>query len=544
MALPSAAAPPGPPVVPGPRPEVKKHLACDPESIASILGQNHPEVTINFAEPVAEGGSFGGAGQGNIPFPANATGLPALCAVSVNVKSSATSAYNFGLFLPDQTWNERFMTGGNGGFGGGINWPDMGRYSKYGFASMSTDTGHSSNPLDGSWGLNKPESLIDWGYRAMHGSVVLAKEIITGYYSEADGIKHSYYASCSTGGRQGLREVQLYPDSFDGILVGAPAWWSTHLSSATLWQGLYNYPPSDPKSISPALFPAVVAEMTKQCDPQDGVVDGIVSDPNGCNFNFEALLCTSPGQTSCLTAAQLTTLYKFYNDWVDEDQTFVFPGINLGADPSFLMSAPVPLGYGYFQYWLYNDTNWDYTKFTYADVKVADSVDPGNATADDFDAIGRYQAQGGKIIMYHGEADNLIPTKSSSYFYKQVQQRLAPKGVSMDDFFRFFLVPGMGHCSGSANAPWYFSAGSQALSDGTTYSVPGYSDADHDAILSLLRWVEGDKAPEHIIATKFQGDNAAGAVVRQRPLCVFPKQAKFIGGDVNAAKSWECKSLY
>lgn len=152
--------------------------------------------------------------------------------------------------------------------------------------------------------------------------------------------------------------------------------------------------------------------------------------------------------------------------------------------------------------------------------------------------------------MYHGDADQLIPTKSSTYFYKQVQQVLKPKGVKMDDFFRYFLVPGMGHCSGSTSlteagaAPWYFSAGSQTLQPAGTKSVPGYSDADHDAILALLKWVEGGKAPERLIATKFRNDSETGAVVRQRPLCVFPKQAKYIGGDREKAQSWECKSLY
>lgn len=99
----------------------KQHVACDKASIAAILGANHPEVTINSVEAVAEGASFGG-GSDNPAFSSPATRLPALCAVDINVKSSDSSSYNFGLFLPDQTWSERFMTTGNGGFGGGINW--------------------------------------------------------------------------------------------------------------------------------------------------------------------------------------------------------------------------------------------------------------------------------------------------------------------------------------------------------------------------------------------------------------------------------------
>ena len=76
--------------------------------------------------------------------------------------------------------------------------------------------------------MNK-ESLTDWGYRAMHGSIVLSKQIVEGYY--VDDIQYSYYSGCSTGGRQGLKEIELYPESFDGVLAGAPAWWTNHLQS-------------------------------------------------------------------------------------------------------------------------------------------------------------------------------------------------------------------------------------------------------------------------------------------------------------------------
>ncbi|KAJ2997324.1 hypothetical protein NUW58_g685 [Xylaria curta] len=513
---------------------------CTPETFATILA-NNAEATVNFAQAVPRNGSFG-QGSANIPFPFNATRLPALCAVGINVKSSENSSYNFGLFLPDSTWNERFLATGNGGLGGGINWPDMGTFSHYGFATMSTDTGHISAVFDGSWALNAPETVIDWGYRAMHGSVVLSKHIITNYYAKANGIKYSYYASCSTGGRQGLREIQLHPESFDGISIGAPAWWTPRLAGSTLWQGLYNYPVSDSKHIDNSLFPVIVAEMKRQCDPQDGLVDGIISDPYGCNFDFEALLCKSTNATKCLKPAQLTTLYKFYNDWVDEKQEFVFPGVSLGTNPAFLMSSISPLGSDFSRYFVYNDTNYDYTKFTYKDVQFADTINPGNATASDFD-LSPFMKRGGKILKYHGTADALIPTGSSIYFYKKVLQTLRSKGVNLDDFYRFFLVPDMGHCSGSETGPFYIAAGSSSIA-GATHSVPGHEDAEHDIILAMMKWVEVGEAPDQLIATKFVNDSATLGVQSQRPLCVYPKQAKYISGDPNLPENWECKSLY
>jgi feruloyl esterase len=111
----------------------------------------------------------------------------------------------------------------------------MAAFSHYGFATVSTDTGHLSHELDSSCALNQPESIIDWGWRAMHGSLELAKQIAAAYYGDA--IQHSYYASCSTGLRQGLRSIQLFlfPEDFDGLLMGAPAFWTTYLQTWTAW---------------------------------------------------------------------------------------------------------------------------------------------------------------------------------------------------------------------------------------------------------------------------------------------------------------------
>lgn len=94
--------------------------------------------------------------------------------------------------------------------------------TKYGFATTSTDTGHTSISLDASWALNNEDGRIDWGWRALHGTVDLSKKLMDAYYGDA--AEYSYYSGCSTGGRQGLRELQGFPDSFDGAIIGAAAW--------------------------------------------------------------------------------------------------------------------------------------------------------------------------------------------------------------------------------------------------------------------------------------------------------------------------------
>lgn len=321
------------------------------------------------------------------------------------------------------------------------------------------------------------------------------------------------------------------------------AWYATHLSPHTLKWTMLSDPTDSDAKVDPSLFPAIVDEMVKQCDPQDGVTDGIVSDPFACNFNFERLLCTPSNSTNCLTPAQLQTIYHFYHDWVDVNQTWVFPGITVGTDPTTLLTSVSPIGYGYFRNFIYNDTEWDYTQFSYKDVLKSEEVNPGNATAWDFD-LSPFMNRKGKVLHYHGTADGLIPTGSSTFFYNKVTEAMTTQGIDLDDFYRFFLVPGMEHCQGSDVAPWYFAGGSQYVNN-LTYGVPDYNDPAHNIVLALMNWVENGTAPEQIIATKYYNDTYTDGMQSQRPLCMYPKQAKYTGsGDVNDPENWECKSLY
>ena len=493
---------------------------------------------------------------GDIAYPTSPQGLKALCAVQINVTSSPSSAFSFGLFLPKE-WNNRFLAVGNGGFAGGINWLDMAAGVGYGFASMSTDTGHNSTSFDISWALNEPEKKTDFGWRAMHESVVLAKQVVGAYYGSDS--EYNYYSGCSTGGRQGLKEVEMFPDDFDGVLAGAPAWWTTHLQTWTIKLALYNLPVKANHHIPPSLFPAIGAEVLKQCDVQDGLADNIIMDPARCDFFAEALLCgpdvTNQTTAGCLTKAQIGTLYHIYNDYVETNQTFVFPHLQLGSEAQWdvLLGTPEPstLGYEYPQYMLDLGPEWNFYDFDYSIVELADRTDPGNCNADDYD-LSPFQAKGGKLITYHGYSDALIATGSSIYFYKEVLKTLYPKGIDLDPFYRHFLVPGMQHClltPPDVNAPWYFAGANQAgllsLAPGSVHSVPGFEDPKHDVLLALMEWTEKGVAPEKIVATKWRNDTLFDEVWKQRPICPYPKQAMYLGqGDPDEAESWRCEYLY
>ncbi|KAI0098527.1 feruloyl esterase B precursor [Nemania sp. FL0031] len=521
------------------------------ESALKALGI--PKTTVIYARSITAGGS---SFDPSPEYPMNATNLPGLCAAKFNVRSSDKSSYNTGILFPDKShWNGRLMTTGNGGFGGGINYPDMGEYTHYGFVAVSTDTGHLSDIEDSSWALNNPESIIDWSYRALHGSVELAKQIVPAYYTDnktaATPVEYSYYTGCATGGRQGLRLLQLYPHDFDGVLVGDAAWQTTHLQSWSTWVPLQNYPPESPYYISPSLFSSLAAEMTDICDSQDGVTDSIIQDPANCKIDYTALLCSSPSanQNTCVTKHQLATLEKMFSPYMIND-TIVFEGLPFGNDPSILASGANSIGYGYFQNFIYNDTLYNFTSYTDKDYFAAVQSDPGRATAQDFD-ISAFKESGGKIIMYHGYADSLIPAGSSIEYIKRTLSAMNLQEEELLSFLRLFLIPGMNHCVSSAptqpSTPWYIAAASQIAGiagrlsgvSNVTHSVPGYMDAKHDSILALVEWVEEGVPPNELIATKFMNETAP-IVESQRTLCPWPTVARFVQGDRSLAENWVC----
>ncbi|KAI1823955.1 putative ferulic acid Esterase/Feruloyl esterase [Xylaria intraflava] len=513
---------------------------CNEGALASVLPAG---AKIERVQAVAAGSTYG-EGPADLAYPIQPTNLPALCAVTVEVASSATSSYRVGLFLP-QEWNNRFLAIGNGGFGGGINWLDMGAAAHYGFAVVSTDTGHNSLTADGRWALNNAEAKTDWGWRAVHGSVVLGKLLTQAYYTQS--IAYSYYSGCSTGGRQGLKEVQMFPDSFDGVLVGSAAWDTNHLNNWVTQAATYNWPADDEKHIDWHLLPAIGVEITKQCDNIDGVADGIISLPGLCNVDFEALSCEGPGanKSACLTAPQAQTLRNVYSNWT-ADGELLYTGLLPGSEGQMyaVLSYPdaSPYGIGYARYFVLNNASFAFADFNDSLVSIAEQMDPGNATADDYD-LTAFRQRGGKMIMYHGAADGLVPTRGSDLYYERVVKGMGGNMTETQEFFKYFMVPGMQHCAETlVDAPWAFGGASQASFFGNdTWSVPGFVDAQHDILLNLLAWRENATTNQVVATTWNTPTNTSSGVLRQRPLCPYPQMAIWDeNGPVNDAKSWSC----
>jgi feruloyl esterase len=426
---------------------------------------------------------------------------------------------------------------GNGGFAGSIDYGSMARNLKRGYATAATDTGHEAEAGDASWAFRHPEKVTDFGYRGLHETTVNAKGLIRAFYSRLPG--HSYFDSCSDGGREALMEAQRFPEDFDGILAGAPAnSWSTMLASGVdVNQKLYG----DPAGYIPAIkLPAINAAVLAACDAPDGVKDGILSDPLQCHFDPAVLLCKGVDSRDCLTAPQVASLRKLYAGGQDSRGEPIFPGMVPGAEIGSGGWGQWVLGFGpggsagavylenYFRYMVYQEPAWNSltapvdNALRTAREKTAHTLD---ATDPD---LRRFRARGGKLVLYHGWNDPAISPLNTINYYKSV---LATMGAQeAEEFVRLYMVPGMQHCTGGPGPNSFGQLGT------TTAKGP-----EHGIYAALEQWVEQGTAPDNIIATKYVGDNSTRGVQMTRPLCRYPQIAKYKGtGDTNDSSSFVC----
>jgi hypothetical protein len=459
--------------------------------------------------------------------------LPAFCFVGIIATPTRDSDINVDVWLPTSGWNGRFRAVGNGGFAGYINYHGMALAVRDGFATASTDTGHRGGSTDAAWALNHPEKVADFGYRAIHEMTLAAKATIHAFYGEAP--RSSYFGSCSNGGRQALMEVQRYPKDYDGVIAGAPANYWTHLLSEALWgeQAMTATPGS---YIPPSKIPAIAAAVNAACDRIDGVRDSILNDPRECHFNPQTVLCKGADSNSCLTAPQTAMLKKLYEGAHDSHGHLVFPGLLPGAEggdngwrlwitgPQLGKSLVFAFGTGYFANMVYDKADWSYKTANFDDaVRAADAKTAGALNATDPN-LRPFQARGGKLIIYHGWDDPAISPLNTVNYYDAVLRTLGEKDVN--SFVRLYMVPGMQHCGGGPGPDSFGATGAER-----------HTDPQHNLQLTMRDWVEKGIAPGTIIATKY--DN--GRVKMTRPLCPYPREAKYKGsGDTNDAANFTC----
>lgn len=523
-------------------------LSAAQKSCESLSRLSLPGTTITLAKPEPAGPFTPPGPPGGHSKPVT---LPAFCRVAGVIKPTTDSDIKFEVWMPITGWNGRFQQQGNGGFAGEIAYPLMAASLRQGYAAASTDDGHTGggNPT---WAINHREKMIDFGYRAVHLTAEDGKAIVHAFYGLSS--HRSYFIGCSDGGREALMEAQRFPKDFDGILVGAPANFWTHLLDGFVWNEQATL--DNPASYIPASkLPLIQADALAACDALDGVKDGVLKDPRRCHFDPAVLQCKGRDEPGCLTAAQVQAVRKIYagpkNPHTGQQ---IFPGYEPGAeaapgDWSAWITGNAPgkaiqffFANGYFTDMVFENPQWDFRTFDFdSGVRLSDAkLGPIlNSTNPD---LNPFRARGGKLIQYHGWADSAIAPLNSVNYYETVIKAMSSESAQSQKsdalketrtFYRLFMVPGMGHCGGGTG-PTTFGGVSQV--------APLQLDAQHDMIKALERWVEHGVAPKKIIATQYVDGKPAKGIARTWLLCPYPEEAQWTRkGSFDNAAHFVCR---
>lgn len=455
-----------------------------------------PHVTITSAQPVAAGqfappqGGRGGRGGAN-PF----ADVPAFCRVAGSSKPAPDSDIRFEVWLPMSGWNRKLQTVGNGAYAGTIGYGAMATAVSAGYAAASTDTGHTGG--DPRFLMTSADKLTDFAHRAIHETTVAAQALVAAYYGS--GPRLSYFNGCSTGGRQALTSAQRYPADFDGIIAGAPANYTAHMTAMQLFSG--NVVQANPAAALPqASREALHAAALAACDAKDGLKDGIIENPLTCRADARKVAALNPAQ-----AVAANRIYGGLGR--------AFPGLAPGSELGWsALSGEEPFGYalGFWRYGVFKDPNWDpKTLKVETDLPKADQIANSTGMQAIDPNLKPFFDRGGKLLMYHGWNDPAISPYNSVNYYRSVIDT-----TKANDSIRLFMMPGVNHCQGGVGADTW-------------------NKAD-----VLDRWRETGRAPSQVVASHATD----GKVDRTRPLCAFPQVAVYKGtGSTDEASSFECR---
>jgi feruloyl esterase len=446
--------------------------------------------------------------------------VPAFCEARVviaPVKGSRITA----VYRMPVTWNARILGIGGGGFAGNLALDAAIDALKRGYAIIQNDLGHSGATLDPSFailpdGQPNTEGIIDFGHRATHLATTVGKQVIARLYGRT--ADHAYWQGCSTGGRQGLAEVQRYPDDYDGVIAGAPVYTPLTYSNAILRVQAFHAKPES--NLLPAQVPLIQKAVIAACDAKDGVSDGILTDPRACKWDPAELACKvgAAASANCLSAAQVQTVRRIYDGVKSNDGQDAAMPLMRGGESDWVtrmigtttqpLGLNAQLGAPFMAFIVKHDAKYDLMTFDPdRDMSALRSGIAQHVHQENPD-ISPFIRRGGKLLLWHGFNDpGPSPLSTIAYF-----EAVGKKVPAAKDSVRLFLAPGVLHCGGGAGPDRF------------------------DALTAMEQWVEQGKAPASMIATKANSPIS-------RPLCAYPLIAKYNGtGDANAAASFSCSA--
>lgn len=485
---------------------------ADPIACADLSALELPSTTITLAE-VVPAGAFVPPVERQLPPttpPPSYDQLPPFCRVAATVSPVTDSEIRFEVWMPAEGWNGKFVGTGNGGLSGEIFYFSMAGPLERGYAVANTDTGHRGGGADASFAVGHPEKMVDYAWRAVHEMTVKSKDIVTAHYGTP--VRLSYWTGCSSGGRQGLVEAQRFPADYDAIAAAAPA---NDFLPLLAYGLMVQETLTDPSGgLSPPKVLLLKEAALDACDAADGVTDRVVGRPGACDFDPAGLGCETSASSGCLSESEIEAARRIYGG-VKSSTTGeqIFPGPEPTSEPEWLAYRPgvFPIGVNYFRDLVFRDPAWDPSTFDFdADLSRALELDGAKLAATDPD-LSEFVERGGKLLLWHGGSDGLIPLDSTIHYYERVLERMGEAAV--EDTVRLFLAPGVGHCSG------------------------GEGTYQWDPLAELEKWVEQQSTPQRIVASR----PLQGGAERTRPLCPYPQVARYTGsGSTDDAESFVC----
>lgn len=448
------------------------------------------------------------------------------------VEGTLAPAVGFRVRLPVDTWTQRYAHMGCGGLCGSIS-ADATPSQAYGcpitqqggMVLSSTNMGHTN--AEASWSQDA-QRRVDFAYRGVHITTEATKKLIQAYYGQVQ--KQAYFVGCSDGGREGLMAAQRYPTDYNGIVVGAPAFlFNVQNSLHHGWLARSNRD-NGLSTGNLVMFPAKAAVLHKAvvaaCDALDGQTDGLISDPRKCTFDPATIQCAANATdtSNCLTVAEVATATKFYNGPRDpsSNRRILVGGPQYGSELNWtgVFVPASATSTGVFseiivdgaRNLIYSDATpptLDQLEFTEAFYSKLRPRHPLNdATNPDLSA---FKAAGGKLILWHGWADQHISPINTIAYYEAMQKTMGQ--TNMDSFIRMFLVPGVAHCG------------------------DGEGNPNMDLVTAIDDWVIKGTAPTSV--TTYRLDATTAAVTNSRPVYPYPAVAHYNGtGDATQASSY------
>ena len=249
-------------------------------------------------------------------------------------------------------------------------------------------------------------------------------------------------------------EAQRYPADYHGILAGAPAinWPKLHM--AQMWGQVVMAEAGH--FVAPCKFAAATSAAVSACDMIDGVNDGVLEDPVRCKFDPAALTRFQPADCEPLSDADAAVIRKIWDGPVIRDGTILWYGLPRGADPAALnrtagkplTGQPMAITLDWWRYFLKQDPGWMWSGVSrpqYEQLWDQSVEEFGSVLATDTADLTGFRDRGGKAILWHGWADQLIYAQGTIDYYQRVRERMGDKTPG---FLRLFMAPGVAHCRG------------------------------------------------------------------------------------------------